>query len=174
LNAIAVACNVPSVRVLGRIIRTLREGRRLSQRDVAIAGRLSSASRVSELENGADVQISTLVGVMRGLELSAHELAQAVGETVYRRSGKGKPLGDNRVTGLDSLLPTASLHAHPPGGAAMNERETRVWTKYASALGRLALLDLATQERFVHDVDQKATEVLTAPTVRSRLGKPAP
>jgi hypothetical protein len=175
LNAIAVACNVPSVRVLGRIIRTLRDGKRLSQREVATKGRLSSASRVSELENGSDVQISTLVGVMRGLELSAHDLAQAFGETIYRKAGvlggKGKPLGDDRVTGLESLLPIAGPNAQKPGGVAMNEWEKVTWRRYASALGRLGHLDHAAQERFVADVDQRATEMLNAPARHRRLGK---
>jgi transcriptional regulator with XRE-family HTH domain len=67
LNAIPVGCNLAPVRSLGRVVRRLRVMQRLSQREVATHGRLSSATRVSEFERGTDVQLSTIIGVFRGL-----------------------------------------------------------------------------------------------------------
>jgi transcriptional regulator with XRE-family HTH domain len=160
---------VNSATLLKRRVRQLMASRRerVTQKELATAvGRSESwASKfLSEGDSGTTLAIVDALAIFLGAtprDLFDHELV----------AGKGKPLGNDGMTDVNSLLPQASLHAHLSGGAVMNEWETRVWRKYASVLGRLALLDHATQERFVDDVDTKATEVLTAPTVRTRLGK---
>jgi transcriptional regulator with XRE-family HTH domain len=168
-------------------MKRLREGLRLSQEVVFRRGKLSSQGRVSELERGTDVQISTLVGAMRGLNVTPAAFLREWEDLIRQRAAKsqnrfdeardypiddaGKSLGDDGVTGLESLLPIAGPNAQNPGGVAMNEWEKVTWRRYASALGRLGHLDHAAQERFVADVDQKATEVLSAPARHRRLGK---
>lgn len=52
---------------MGRMLQQLRKARGLNQREVAARGGLSSHNRVSEIENGMNVQLEQLHGYAKGL-----------------------------------------------------------------------------------------------------------